>query len=77
MKFFKDIFTEPDGESFELLAALGTVAFFVAIGLTIYVTVKNNNFDIINFGLGTGALIGSISAGQKFKPQAKEKNEQQ
>lgn len=68
MKIFKDIFTEPDGESFELLAVLGALAVFVAIVLQVYVSYKSNTFDIINFGTGIGLLLGAVGGGQRLKP---------
>ena len=71
MKFFKDIFTESDGVSFDMAAALAALAVVVAIGLQVFVTYKTNVFDILNFSTGIGALIVSVGAAQKLKPSAK------
>jgi hypothetical protein len=75
MKLLKDLFTEKDGESFELLAALGALAVVVALGLQIYVTYRSGTFDLINFGTGITALIVGIGGGQKLKPQTEPKKE--
>jgi hypothetical protein len=68
MKFLKDIFTERDGTSFDIIAFLGALALFAAISLQVYVTIKSNTFDILNFGTGITALIVGIGGGQKLKP---------
>ncbi|MDP4299916.1 hypothetical protein [Leptothrix discophora] len=70
MKLLKDIFTEQDGTSFELLAVLGGAAVVVALGLQIYVTVHTGQFDLMNFGTGIGVLFVAVGGGQKLKPQA-------
>lgn len=68
MKLFKDIFTETDGESFELIALLGSIALVCAIALQVYVTYNTKTFDILNFSTGIGALLVSIGGGLKLKP---------
>lgn len=70
MKLFKDILTETDGESYELLALLGSLALVCAIGLQVYVTYNTKVFDILNFSTGIGALLVSIGGGLKLKPAA-------
>jgi hypothetical protein len=70
MKWFKDMLTEKDGQSFELLAALGAIGFAAVIVFQGYVTFKNGTFDPLTFTTGLGALLVSIGGGQKLKPQA-------
>lgn len=68
MKLLTDIFTETDGQSFELIALLGSLAFVCAISLQVYVTYNTKTFDILNFSTGIGALLISIGGGLKLKP---------
>lgn len=77
MKFFKDIFTEKDGESFELIAALGAIAVVVAIGIQCYVSLKSGSFDIVNYGTGIGLLLAAVGGGQRLKPQVESQSQQQ
>lgn len=70
MKAIKDLFTESDGETFEVLSILGALAVFIAIVLQVYVTYHSKAFDPIQFGTGITALIVGIGGGQKLKPQA-------
>lgn len=69
MKFLRDILTETDGKSYELIALLGSLAIVFAIGLQVYVTYNTKTFDILNFSTGIGALLVSIGGGQRIKPQ--------
>lgn len=75
MKFLIDLFTESDGQSFDLIATLGALALVVAIGLQCYVSFKSGTFDIVQYSIGMGALLVSVGGGQKLKPKAL--NEQQ
>lgn len=70
MKFLRDILTETDGKSYELIALLGSLAIVFAIGLQVYVTYNTKTFDILNFSTGIGALLVSIGGGLKLKPAA-------
>ena len=70
MKYLQDIFTEADGTSFDISASLAALAVIIAIGLQVYVTIHTNAFDILNFSTGIGALIVSVGASQKLKPQS-------
>ncbi len=74
MKFFKDVFTESNGESFDISAALGALAVVCAIAFQGYITYTNKTFDVLNFSTGIGALIVAVGGSQKLKPQAKEDN---
>ncbi len=70
MKAIRDFFTEADGSSYELIAALGALAVVIALALQVYVTAKTGAFDIITFGTGIGALLVSVGGGQRLKPAA-------
>ena len=72
MKFIRDIFTESDGKSFDISAALGALAVLCAIIFQGYITYTNKTFDVLNFSTGIGALIVAVGGSQKLKPQAKE-----
>ena len=72
MKILRDLFTEADGKSFDISAALGAVAILCAITFQGYVTFNSKSFDVLNFSTGIGALIVGIGGAQKLKPAAKE-----
>jgi hypothetical protein len=75
MKLLRDILTETDGKSFELIALLGSVALVCAIVFQGYVTYNTKVFDILNFTTGIGALLVSIGGGLKLKPPVKSDND--
>ena len=72
MKYFKDVFTESDGKSFDIAASLAALAVVMAIALQVYVTVQSKTFDVLNFSTGIGALIVATGGAQRLKPLAKE-----
>ena len=72
MKFFKDIFTEADGHSFDIGACLAACAVVCAIFFQGYVTYNSKAFDVLNFSTGIGALIVACGGSQRLKPQAKD-----
>ena len=72
MKFWKDIFTEADGHSFDIGACLAACAVVCAIFFQGYVTFNTKAFDVLNFSTGIGTLIVAAAGSQKLKPAAKE-----
>ena len=72
MKYFKDIFTEADGHSFDISASLAAIAVICAIVFQGYVTFNSKAFDVLNFSTGIGALIVAVGGSQRLKPPAKE-----
>lgn len=72
MKYFKDVFTESNGESFDIAASLAALAVIAAITLQVYVTIQSKTFDVLNFSTGIGALIVACGGAQKLKPLAKD-----
>ena len=71
-KILTDMFTESDGKSFDIGAAMAATAILCAIVFQGYVTFNSKTFDVLNFSTGIGALIVSVGGAQKLKPQAKE-----
>ena len=74
MKYFKDLFTEADGKSFDIAASLSAVAVLCAIVFQGYVTFNSKTFDVLNFSTGIAALIVACGGAQKLRPPAKEDN---
>lgn len=67
MKIIKDLFTGPDGETFDPARMLwiGGILFFLAFtGHEVYTT---NKFDMVNFGIAYGGLLAAGAAGCKIK----------
>lgn len=67
MKFFKDLFTEPDNQTFcfvRIIGAMGVATFF---GLTLANYKQHAVFDPQGFALGFGGLIAGVGAALKMK----------
>lgn len=68
MKFFKDILTEKDNDSFDLTRLCVFVSFIVYNMVTLRHAIHDcNDFDPINYATGLSILIGVISAGMTLK----------
>jgi len=66
-KILGDLFTGPDGKTHDparWLWILGIVAFVAFAGFEVY---KSGKFDMLNFGIAYGTLLGSGAAGVKIK----------
>ncbi len=75
MKWFKDVLTDNDGD-WDIVSLLAAVAVVIALGLTVYEVVeKDRQFDIKDFGIGTGALIGSLGLAYYGKSASYRKSE--
>ena len=68
MKFFKDLFTEADGTSFDIIPSLSALAVVAAIALQVYVSLHSGVFDILNFSTGISALMIGTGGAMKLKP---------
>lgn len=76
MNFITHITTGKDNATFDLVRVLGLLGCLQALALVAYgVIVKDQPFDLQNFGIGFGALLGSVGAALKLKettePEAK------
>ena len=74
-KLLRHWFTEADGKSFDLIAALGSFGFVIAMGLQIYVTATTGEFSLLEFGTGLGAIMVAVTGGQRLKPESKPETE--
>ena len=66
-RVIKDLLTGPDGETHDparWLWIVGVVCFLGFSGSQIY---KSGAFDMVNFGLAYGSLLGAGAAGVKVK----------
>lgn len=77
-EMFKDWFTDSE-QSYDLFR-LGFIAFsLVFIICVIYTTIKNGTFDLIDYSIGAGALLGcgsgSVSLRERFEKKQKKEDE--
>lgn len=73
----KDIFTLSDNHTYDLgriLWCLFSICFMV---LAIIHVLKNGDIDLLAFGGGSGAILGSGAAGIRFKEPAESTGKQQ
>jgi hypothetical protein len=67
IKFFHDIFTEPNNQTFciiKTIAGIGTVSF---IGLGVTHVIMNHSIDFMGFGTGLAAIMGAAGVGAGLK----------
>jgi hypothetical protein len=63
MKFFRDLFTESDGTTWDLGRVQGTIAFATFLGLSIFAyAIKGQPFDPQAWGIGFGAVSAAYGA---------------
>ena len=76
IKFWKDLFTGIDGESFDVGRVLWVLAALVGLGLEVYCVLTKTSFDLQQYGLGVGALLlaGGFSLSVKAKTEPGEKS---
>lgn len=75
MKILRDLGTGIDGVTHDIVRWLAGGGSLTALGLTIHsVVFQNHPFDIQQFGIGFGALLGAVGAAlglkAKTEPQA-------
>lgn len=69
--FLKNLFTEMDGESFDLARVLAACSILAGIGLQVYaVAWKGQPFDMQVFGVGTGALFAGVGVALGMKKES-------
>jgi len=66
-KFVKDLLTGIDGESYDIGRVLWALACLVGFGLEIHGVYANTPFDLQQYGIGVGALLGSGALSLKLK----------
>jgi len=65
---FKDLLTESDGVTYDLVRWLAVVSILVGLGLSVFsVVVKGQAFSLQDFGIGIGAVFLSVGAALKLK----------
>ncbi len=75
LKYLKDMFTEDDNESADLMPVIAMLAVLVGIFLEIWVVavIRTQAFDMTNFGLGISALLSALGLAFKLKRDAQTK----
>ena len=69
-KILTQILTESDNNthcSVRWLAVIGFLAGVIFTGWSVY---HSNEFDILNYGTGLGAMLASVGVALKFKPDS-------
>lgn len=62
------MFTGIDGESYDVVKIFAIIGFLTGVGLQIYVVGwKNQEFDILTFSTGIGALFIMVGGALKLK----------
>ena len=72
-KMIKDLFTGPDGETHDPARWLWIVGVIVFLGLSGFEVYKTNRFDMVNYGIAFGTLLGGGAAGVKIKESTEPK----
>jgi hypothetical protein len=75
-KFFNDILTGKDGESYDVGRVLWVIGVLVFLGLSIFTVIQGQAWHPLDFGTGLGGILagGGISIGVKSgtEPDPKE-----
>lgn len=66
-KWFKDILTERDGETFELSAILAAFTVLGFVLMSVWKMAATKTFDPISYGTGASAIIGGGGLSRLFK----------
>ena len=72
-KFLKDVFTEDDNESADLIPIVAFAGNVVYLGLWIFVVVKGAAFNATDFGIGFGTMQTTFGLAFKLKRDAQTK----
>ena len=68
MGFLNNITTGKDNVTHDVARVLAIISFLVGLGLTIYtVTWKGQTFDLVQFGLGIGAMMTGLGVALNLK----------
>jgi hypothetical protein len=66
-KFFKEILSEKDNETFEISAVLAFASVIVFLFLAIWQMYETHTFRAIDYGTGASAIIGGGGLSRLFK----------
>ena len=66
-KWLRDLLTEADGVTYDIVRLLAVLSIFVGLGLSIYsVVIKGQVFSLQDFGIGVGAVFLAVGAALKL-----------
>jgi len=68
----RQLITESDNRTHDLVRYLSAIAVLAGIGLTVYSVYKGAPFSIQDYGIGIGSLIGGIGAALGLKKESGE-----
>lgn len=61
--------TESDNKTHDVFRWITLITILVGLGLEIYVVVRGQAFDLMNYGTGIGALVTGAGIALKLKPE--------
>jgi uncharacterized membrane protein YczE len=67
---FRQLLTETDNETQDVFRWLVVLCVFVGLGLQVFAILKNQHFDMMQYGTGIGALLLGAGAALKLKPES-------
>ena len=70
----KNIITETDGETYELVSILAILSVVIGLSLQVWVVlrpVSPEKFDFQQFGIGMAAVFTGVGVALKLKPESK------
>jgi hypothetical protein len=65
--FFKNLFTEPDNETWCIIKVLTGLGALTFLGASVYHVVINHTFDAQSFGTGLGSLLAGSGGSMLMK----------
>ena len=75
-EFLKNIVTETDGMTYELVSVLAVLSVIIGLSLQVWVVIRwfgpaPQAFDFQQFGTGIGAVFLGVGIALKLKPESK------
>ena len=70
-KFFRQLLTEPDNETFCVIRIVASAGIFQYLGITLAHYIQHSAFDPQGFAVGFGALVAGTGAALGMKKDTK------
>ena len=76
MSWFKDLLTDVDNQTYDLIRVLAVVSVVIGLSLQVWVVIRwhaPQAFDFQQFGIGLAAMFGGVGVALKLQPPMPEK----
>jgi hypothetical protein len=71
MKFFRDLFTERNNETYDLVRVLATLGFFMFVFLCVYEMINHcHDFQLFEASGGMAAILAAIGGSVGYKARS-------